>query len=610
MKTSQSQPIAKLALAPASLQERTTLVKVLVLACAIPIVGELLTHLLGYDVRWVNIPVHAVVEALGLFAGVILAALLILLRRYNSAYAYHLWTASGLVVMGILDGFHAASMPSQTFVWFHSVATLGGGIFFCMVWLPTPVTNWIRDRWIVGVTFAGAVFLGVACMAWPSMVPTMLEKERFTTIAIAVNFVGGLGFLTAAAWFLSRLRQAISIDDSFFAALSLLFGMAGVFFFMSRLWDFEWWFWHMLRLLAYLVVMGQTFRFYKRNLDEIQANALHQERQQRLEELVAARTVELKASETELRDSRDKLEERVRERTADLQSANAALLAEKGSQEALIEKLHNAQNQLLQSDKMASIGQLAAGVAHEINNPIGYVNSNLGTLEKYLQDIFAMLEAYEQAEPLLAADPTTAARVKVLRDKLDIEFLKNDVGALMKESEEGISRVTKIVHDLKDFSHVDESEWQMVDLHKGLESTLNLVRNEIKYKAEVVKEYGNLQEIECLPSQINQVFMNMLVNAAHAIESLGTITIRTGMQGDEAWVEFADSGKGIPPENLKRIFEPFFTTKPVGKGTGLGLSLSYSIVQKHHGRIEVASEMGKGTTFRITLPVKQPGKDK
>ncbi|MBS4099529.1 MAG: GAF domain-containing protein [Sulfuricella sp.] len=282
------------------------------------------------------------------------------------------------------------------------------------------------------------------------------------------------------------------------------------------------------------------------------------------------------------------------------------LQKEKADQQALIEKLHDAQNQLLQSEKMASIGQLAAGVAHEINNPIGYVNSNLGTLEKYLADMFTMLAAYEQAEPLLAADPGKAAGIKALRDKLDIDFLKEDVVALMKESEEGISRVKKIVQDLKDFSHVDESEWQWVDLHKGLESTLNVVWNEIKYKAEVVKEYGELPEVECLPSQLNQVFMNLLVNAAHAIEERGTITLRSGTRNGEAWVEVADTGKGIPPEILTRIFDPFFTTKPVGKGTGLGLSLSYSIVQKHHGRIEVESEVGVGTTFRICLPVKQP----
>ena len=282
------------------------------------------------------------------------------------------------------------------------------------------------------------------------------------------------------------------------------------------------------------------------------------------------------------------------------------LQQEKAEQQELIDKLHDAQNQLLQSEKMASIGQLAAGVAHEINNPIGYVNSNLGTLEKYLADLFAMLAAYEQAEPLLAADPAVAAHIQGLRDQLDIDFLKEDVVALMHESEEGISRVKKIVQDLKDFSHVDESEWQWVDLHKGLESTLNVVWNEIKYKAEVVKQFGDLPEVECLPSQLNQVFMNLLVNAAHAIDERGTITLRSGARDNEVWVEVADTGKGIPPENLTRIFDPFFTTKPVGKGTGLGLSLSYSIVQKHHGRIEVESEVGRGTLFRIVLPVRQP----
>ncbi len=269
-------------------------------------------------------------------------------------------------------------------------------------------------------------------------------------------------------------------------------------------------------------------------------------------------------------------------------------------------RLEDAQNQLLQSEKMASIGQLAAGVAHEINNPVGYINSNLGTLQKYLKDLFTMLDAYEQAEPLLAANPETQASIRALREKLDLAYLKEDLAALMGESQEGIVRVKKIVQDLKDFSHVDEAEWQWANIHNGLDSTLNIVWNEIKYKAEVVKEYGSLPDVECLPSQLNQVFMNMLVNAAHAIEERGTITLRSGVQGEEVWVEFGDTGKGISPENLNRIFDPFFTTKPVGKGTGLGLSLSYSIVQKHHGRIEVSSEVGKGTTFRVWLPIKQP----
>lgn len=271
-------------------------------------------------------------------------------------------------------------------------------------------------------------------------------------------------------------------------------------------------------------------------------------------------------------------------------------------------RLEEAQSQLLQSEKMASIGQLAAGVAHEINNPIGYVYSNLGSLEKYLKDIFDIVSAYEDAESAMEGQPVLAS-IQALKEQLDLAFLKEDAFSLMAESKEGITRVKKIVQDLKDFSHVDASEeWVWADLHKGIDSTLNIVWNELKYKAEVVKEYGPLPEIHCLPSQLNQVFMNMLVNAGHAIEERGTITIRSGVEDNMVWVEIADSGKGIPAEHLKRIFDPFFTTKPVGKGTGLGLSLSYSIIQKHHGRIEVHSTVGEGTRFRVWLPIEEPAR--
>ncbi|MEK6663049.1 MAG: PAS domain S-box protein [Pseudomonadota bacterium] len=271
----------------------------------------------------------------------------------------------------------------------------------------------------------------------------------------------------------------------------------------------------------------------------------------------------------------------------------------------LNDKLKEAQNQLLQSEKMASVGQLAAGVAHEINNPIGYVYSNLGTLEEYVQDLFSMVASYEELEPVIA-DGEVLERVRAAREKIDLKFLRDDTRALMSETREGITRVKKIVQDLKDFSRIDATdEWHWADLQKGIDSTLNIVWNELKYKVEVKKEYADIPEVECRPSQLNQVFMNLLVNAGHAIEEKGVITIRTGQEGEAVWIEIADSGKGIAPEHLTRIFDPFFTTKPVGQGTGLGLSLSYGIVQKHGGRIEVKSEPGKGTTFSVWLPIKQ-----
>lgn len=310
--------------------------------------------------------------------------------------------------------------------------------------------------------------------------------------------------------------------------------------------------------------------------------------------------------EHSLEEMSKELTERNRDLRGELEArraTEAALLAEKAEQATLIGKLEEAHNQLLQSEKLASIGQLAAGVAHEINNPIGFVNSNLGMLGKYVDSLLAVLAVYE-AECPGCANTEARQRIDAAREAAELDYLREDIGVLLKESRDGLVRVKRIVQDLKDFSRVDSGEWAWADLHEGLDSTLNVVNNEIKYKAEVVKEYGTLPRVECLASQLNQVFMNLVVNAAHAIAEHGTITIRTGTTGDDwVWVEVADTGSGIAPENMKRIFDPFFTTKPVGQGTGLGLSLTYGIVQKHGGRIEVDSTVGVGTAFRVILPV-------
>ena len=307
-------------------------------------------------------------------------------------------------------------------------------------------------------------------------------------------------------------------------------------------------------------------------------------------------------AEAALRESRDLLEQRVRSRTADLNTANETLQQEKERQAILIKRLEEAQNQLLQSERMASIGQLAAGVAHEINNPVGFVNSNLGSLQRYVTDMLRLLSVYEKAEGALPG--AAIQEINQVKADIDVEFLREDVANLLVESLDGLKRVTRIVQDLKDFSHVDESERQWADLEAGLESTLRVVWNELKYKAEVIKEFAGIPQVECFAFQLNQVFMNLLINASHAIEGRGTIAVRTGHDDTCVWVEVQDSGRGIKPEHLSRIFEPFFTTKPVGQGTGLGLSLAYGIVKKHDGRIEVKSELGQGTVFRVILPKK------
>jgi two-component system, NtrC family, sensor kinase len=293
------------------------------------------------------------------------------------------------------------------------------------------------------------------------------------------------------------------------------------------------------------------------------------------------------------------LEQLVAQRTLALTQTSEALQQE-------IDERKQLESQLVQSEKLASLGQLAAGVAHEINNPVGFISSNLSTLDSYFNQLQQMLDAYRQVEDSLASAEQRDA-LKTLRNELELDFLKEDIPILIKESKEGIGRVVQIVKDLKNFSRVDNDQtWQWANLQQGIDSTLNIVASELKYKADVIKHYSALPEIECLASQLNQVVMNLVINAAQAMgPERGTITISNGVEGDNVWLEVADNGCGIAPETVQKIFDPFFTTKPVGEGTGLGLSLSYGIIKKHHGDISVRSEPGKGTTFRVVLPIRQ-----
>lgn len=273
----------------------------------------------------------------------------------------------------------------------------------------------------------------------------------------------------------------------------------------------------------------------------------------------------------------------------------------------LYQELQSTQAQLIQHSKLIAIGQLAAGVAHEINNPIAYVISNTKILQGYMSNIQEIITDINNQVMQIDSDSIEQLKehwVSLLNEK-NIAFLQEDTQALLKECLEGLNRIKEIVGDLKTFSHTDEGELQKANINQCIDVTLKIVWNELKYKCTVKKEYGDLPLILCNARQLNQVFMNLLVNAVQAISEKGEISIKTQVNNGMIEIAIHDTGSGIKPEHIEKLFDPFFTTKPVGTGTGLGLSISYNIIKKHQGRIEVTSRLNEGTTFTIYLPIEK-----
>ena len=305
--------------------------------------------------------------------------------------------------------------------------------------------------------------------------------------------------------------------------------------------------------------------------------------------------LDLKQTRDRLSEYNTLLEERILERTRDLERS---------------------QRQAMLSEKMAAIGLLIAGIAHEINTPLNYVSNNLFVLTEYLQNIREMDSVYHQLAAQISNRTCDApnssdiqrlmAEMQERESHLGIPHIIEDIPGLIRESCEGLDRISKIVQDLRNFSHPGEDIVKLADINKNLDSTLDMVRNEFKNKATIIKDYGKLPQVNCYPQQLSQVFMNLLVNAAHAIEKQGEIRIITREIDDYVEISIIDTGQGIPEKNLSRIFDPFFTTKEIGKGTGLGLNVIYNIVKKHDGSIDVKSELGKGTKITIRIPVNAP----
>jgi len=266
-----------------------------------------------------------------------------------------------------------------------------------------------------------------------------------------------------------------------------------------------------------------------------------------------------------------------------------------------IEERKKIEAQLVQSAKMASLGEMVAGIAHEINNPLSFIHANLGNLSKFITKVLNLVAIYDKLDT--SAD--VKGEISKAKEGVNYEYLKTRITEMIERSLVGSDRMKKIIMDLKTFSRLDAAEFAESDIHSALDITLSILTHEYKDRIVVKKEYGELPLIECYIARINQVFMNLLVNAGHAIKGKGEVTIRTGVENEMVKIEISDTGGGIPDSIIEKIFDPFFTTKPVGSGTGLGLSISHGIIEKHKGTISVKSKLGEGTTFTVMIPVHQ-----
>lgn len=314
------------------------------------------------------------------------------------------------------------------------------------------------------------------------------------------------------------------------------------------------------------------------------------------------------------RAAREVAERLLEEKSLELYKSNQALLAknetvaeQKEKLQQKVDELEQTRLQLVQSEKMAVVGQLAAGVAHEINNPVGFISSNLGTLKDYFNDFVSVLEQQSHClQALQNAEPDSGQALEVLsqlKQQVDLEFILSDIDQLLKDSIDGTHRVKNIVADLSEFSHVNSPDLIHEDINQLLEKTVNVVWHELKYKVDVKRELGEIPKVICHGGKVAQAFLNLLVNAGQAIESKGMITLRSGQAEDSVWVEIIDTGCGMSEAVQRKIFDPFFTTKDVGKGTGLGLHMVQGIIEQHGGKISVSSQVDIGTTFKLTLPI-------
>jgi two-component system, NtrC family, sensor kinase len=465
-------------------------------------------------------------------------------------------------------------MNSRSIVIFSSLVSIVG-IWFLRLFLSSKIYAPKFDK---GFNFIFAVYAFILVNALFISI-TISYQVLLVTQSIVVSYV-----LFVAA---SILRKGFRPARYYLLAWSIF--MVGIFLFVLS----EMGIIPTNNLTAYIMPLGSALEVVLLSFalaDKI--NILKKEK----EEEQAEKLKILKENEQLIKEQNSMLENKVKLRTEELENA--------------LRTLQNTQSQLVNQEKMASLGQLTAGIAHEINNPINFVSSNITPLKRDIKDIMEVIEFYRKsAEKEFTLE--TQKEAKQLEEDLELDYVLEEVEQLLKGMDDGAKRTVEIVKGLRLFSRVDEQDIKKVDLHDGINSTLILLNSTIPGKIRIIREFGQLPMVECLAGKINQVFMNILNNAIHALaDNLDSIkdpkiTIRTKALGDQVTIEIEDNGTGMPESVKQKIFEPFFTTKPVGKGTGLGLSIVYSIIENHKGSLQVLTEEGQGTTFIISLPIYQ-----
>lgn len=530
----------------------------------------------------------------GIFAGIFFALILYNLFVYislreRSYLIYVLHTAFSLITQATFLGY------ASQFLWPESIwlAFNGKTIFTCLVSLVgiefmkeflitkrnAPVLNRIANgfEWVYG----GLIVLNI--LGFYDFVYTVLSPLQ----ALAVSFVLYTSFVVNKRGF--RPARFFILSWIFFLIGILVYVMAiqGILIPFNDLTTSFMPLGSVMEILLLSFALADKIQFLKQERDEADKKVLEM----------------ALSNEKIVREQNIMLEQKVKERTNDLEETVSKL-------DNAYSNLKEAQSQLVNKEKMASMGQLTAGIAHEINNPINFIS---GSITPLTRDIEEIIELFDETDKL-AKDrfsPEEYAQIEDLKEDLDYEYLKTEIDELLKGMNDGSKRTVSIIRGLKTFSRVDESDTKSVDIHDNIESTLVLINNQIKNSIEVIRNYGSLPMVECFAGQINQVFLNLINNAAQAINEAkvesekGTIWIATSFQETDQTVQISikDNGPGIPDEIIDRIFDPFFTTKDVGEGTGLGLSISYNIIEKHGGELKVKTEAGKGTEFVITLPL-------